>query len=281
MKINTISDSALPSRLRDLPDAPAKLWYRGTLPDETRPAVAIVGTRKPTSYGRAVTEQLAGKLAQRGVVIISGLALGIDGIAHRAALSAGGTTVAILASGVDSPSPNQHRQLAEDIIASGGAIISGFPPATPPLKFRFLQRNWLETALADILIVTEAASRSGTMNTVSHALSQGRDVYAVPGNILNPMSTGCNQLILTGASPIIDIDSWVDQFFPQTKKNMAQLMLYTPEEQSIVDLLLSGLSDGDEIQQKSGLDTTTYLQTITMLEITGVVKPLGNNCWSL
>lgn len=281
MKINTISDSALPSRLRDLPDAPTKLWYRGTLPDETRSAVAIVGTRKPTSYGRAVTEQLAGKLAQRGVVIISGLALGIDGIAHRAALAAGGTTVAILASGVDSPSPNQHRQLAEDIIASGGAIISGFPPVTPPLKFRFLQRNWLETALSDMLIVTEAASRSGTMNTVSHALSQGRDVYAVPGNILNPMSSGCNQLILTGASPIIDIDGWVDQFFPQTKKNTARLMLYTPEEQSIVDLLLAGVVDGEHIQQKSGLDATTYLQTITMLEITGAVRPLGNNRWGL
>lgn len=281
MKINTISASELPSRLRDLPDAPGKLWYRGTLPDENRPAVAIVGTRKPTSYGRAVTEQLASRLAERGVVIISGLALGIDSIAHRAALEVGGTTVAVLASGVDDPTPHQHRQLAHDIIDSGGAVVSGFPPVTPPLKFRFLQRNWLETALADSLIVTEAASRSGTMNTVSHALSLGRDVYAVPGNILNPMSTGCNQLILTGASPIIDIDSWVDQFFPRAQKNTALLALYTPEEQNVIDLLLTGLSDGNEIQQKSGLEATTYLQTITMLEITGAVKPLGNNHWSL
>lgn len=263
-----------------MPDAPDKLWYRGTLPDESRPVVAIVGTRKPTSYGRAVTEELAGKLAERGVVIVSGLALGVDGIAHRAALDAGGITIAVLASGVDSPSPNQHTQLAQEILDKGGALVSSFPPVTPPLKFRFLQRNWLETALSDCLIVTEAATRSGTMNTVSHALSQGRDVYAVPGNILNPMSGGTNQLILTGASPIIDIDSWLDQHYPRTttKTSFAK---YTPEEQLIIDLLMTGLADGDEIHAKSGLETAAYLQTITMLEITGAVRPLGNNQWSL
>ena len=281
MKINTISDSDLPSRLRDLPDAPAKLWYRGTLPDETRPAVAIVGTRKPTSYGRAVTEQLASRLAERGVVIVSGLALGIDSIAHAAALKAGGTTVAVLPSGVDNPYPAQHRQLAEDIIAQGGALISEYPLGMPGLQHHFLERNRLVSGLADAVIVTEAASRSGTMNTVSHALAQGRDVYAVPGSILSPMSNGCNQLILTGATPIIDVDTWIDQLFPRTKQIVATLGKHTEHEQTIIDLILEGVIDGEHIQQKSGLEPTTYLQTITMLEITGVVKPLGNNRWSL
>lgn len=281
MKINTISGSDLPSRLRDIPEAPEKLWYRGTLPDENRPAVAIVGTRKPTSYGRAVTEQLAGKLAERGVVIVSGLALGIDSIAHKAALTAKGTTVAILPSGVDTPYPSTHRQLAEDIIASGGAIISEYPLGMPGLQHHFLERNRLVSGLADIVIVTEAATRSGTTNTVSHALAQGRDVYAIPGSVLSPMSSGPNQLIATGAAPIIDIDHWIDQLFPRDTKITALHRTYTADEQSIIDLILTGLSDGNEIQQKSGLNATTYLQTITMLEITGAVTPLGNNHWRL
>lgn len=281
MKINTISVSDFPSRLRDLPGIPDRLWYRGKLPDDSRPVVTIVGTRRPTSYGRIITEQLATRLAERGVVIASGLALGVDGIAHQAALKAGGTTIAILASGVDVPSPNSHRQLAEDIVSSGGALISNFPPGTHPMKFRFLERNWLETALSDSMIVTEATTRSGTMNTVSHALSQGRDVYAVPGSVLSPMSGGCNQLILTGATPIIDIDAWVEQHFPRKTGKSAPLIAFTPAEQSIIDLIEAGIIDGDEIHAKSGLKTAAYLQTITMLEITGSVRPLGNNKWSL
>lgn len=281
MKINTISISDYPARLRDMPGIPDRLWYRGTLPDDSRPVVTIVGTRRPTSYGRIITEQLATRLVERGVVIASGLALGVDGIAHQAALKAGGTTVAVLASGVDIPTPNSHRQLAEDIVASGGALISSFPPGTHPMKFRFLERNWLETALSDSMIVTEATTRSGTMNTVSHALSQGRDVYAVPGSILSPMSGGCNQLILTGASPIIDIDEWVEQHFPRKANKVAPLIAFTTEEQTIIDLLALGIADGDELHTKSGLETAAYLQTITMLEITGAVRPLGNNQWSL
>jgi len=280
MKINTISVSELPSRLRAIPDAPKKLWYQGILPDEKRPAVAIVGTRKPTSYGRAITEQLAGKLAERGVIIVSGLALGIDSIAHAAALKAGGTTVAVLPSGVDKPYPAQHRQLAEDIVASGGVLMSEYPLGMPGLQHHFLERNRLVSGLADVVIVTEAANRSGTFNTVSHALAQGKDIYAVPGSILSPMSHGPNQLIMTGATPITDIDGWIDQLFPRSSKQ-SPLVRYTPEEQVIIDLIVNGVVDGDEIHAKSGLKTAAYLQTITMLEISGSVRPLGNNQWSL
>jgi len=280
MKSNTISASELPSRLREIPEAPKQLWYRGTLPDEKRPAVAIVGTRKPTAYGRAVTEELAGKLAERGVVIVSGLALGIDSIAHQAALKASGITVAVLPSGVDTPYPSQHRQLAEDIVGQGGALISEYPLGMPGLQHHFLERNRLVSGLSDAVIVTEAANRSGTFNTVSHALAQGKDVYAVPGNILSPMSHGPNQLITTGATPIIDIDAWIDQLFPRHSKQ-AVLVPYAPEEQLIIDLIVSGVIDGDEIHAKSGLETAAYLQTITMLEITGAVRALGNNQWSV
>lgn len=281
MKINAISASELPSRLRDIPDAPKKLWYRGTLPEEKCPAVAIVGTRKPTSYGRAVTQELAGKLAERGVVIISGLALGIDSIAHQAALKSNGTTIAVLPSGVDKPYPATHLQLAEDIITNGGALISEYPLGMPGLQHHFLARNRLVSGLADAVIVTEAANRSGTFNTVSHALAQGKDVYAVPGSILSPMSHGPNQLVTTGASPIIDIDAWVEQLFPQSSQLKAIQSSYSSEEQTIIDLIMSGVVDGEEIHAKSGLDTAAYLRTITMLEITGTVRPLGNNQWSL
>lgn len=281
MKIKTISGLDIPARLRAIPDAPDRLWYRGELPDEARPVVTIVGTRKPTSYGRAITEEVASKLAERGVVIASGLALGIDGIAHSAALKVGGTTIAVLASGVDTPFPMSHRQLAENIIAGGGALISHFPPGTHPMKYRFLERNWLETGLSDAMIVTEATSRSGTMNTVSHALAQGRDVYAVPGSILSPMSSGCNQLIATGATPIIDINDWIDQLFPRPKQAKKPLGNYTTEEQAIIDLVAAGCIDGDEIQVRSKLDPALYLQTVTMLELTGAIRPMGNNRWSL
>lgn len=281
MKINTISASALPDRLQSIPGAPKKLWYQGSLPDQNRPAVAIVGTRKPTSYGRAVTEQLASRLAERGVIVVSGLALGIDSIAHTAALKAGGTTVAVLPSGVDKPYPAQHRQLAENIVKNGGALLSEYPLGTPGLPHHFLERNRLVSGLADAIIVTEAANRSGTFNTVSHALEQGRDVYAVPGSILSPMSHGPNQLITTGAIPIIDIDSWVEQMYPRSTQMKTAQSHFTAEEQTIIDLLALGVVDGDELHAKSGLETAAYMQTITMLEITGSVRPLGNNQWSL
>lgn len=281
MKSNTISGLEIPLKLREIPGAPSRLWYRGTLPSKTHPAVAIVGTRKPTGYGRVVTEQLAAKLAERGVLIVSGLALGIDSIAHKAALKAGGTTIAVLPSSVETPYPSSHRQLAEEIIGQGGALISEYPSGTPATQFRFLERNRLVSGLSDTVIVTEAANRSGTFNTVSHALAQGRDVCAIPGAVTSPLSRGPNQLILTGATPIIDINEWIDQKFPRSLTTAVRMANYSPEEQIIIDLLATGIVDGDEVQQKSGLEATLYLQTLTMLELTGAVRPLGNNQWSL
>ncbi len=149
------------------------------------------------------------------------------------------------------------------------------------MKFRFLERNWVETGLSDAMIVTEATSRSGTMNTVSHALSQGRDVYAVPGSILSPMSSGCNQLIATGATPIIDVNDWIDQLFPRPKQAKKPLGNYSVEEQAIIDLIATGCVDGEELQVKSALEPSLYMQTITMIELTGTIRAMGNNRWSL
>lgn len=244
-------------------------------------SVAIVGTRKPTAYGRDVTDKIASGLARCGVTIVSGLALGVDGLAHSAAVAAGGRTVAVQANGLDHIYPSSHRQLAADILATNGGILSEYEPGTPSLAHQFLERNRIVSALGDILVVTEAAARSGTINTVMHALQQGKEVFAVPGNITNPMSAGCNKLIEQGATPIVDIEAFVDSIAPSNEPTQQLLLAQTPEEQAIVELLQNGVTDGDELQKKSRLDTVTFSTTLTMLELRGVIRPLGANNWGL
>ena len=282
MNINSIStiDPDLPSRLRHIPSAPHELFYGGKLPDPARKSVAIIGTRKPTRYGTEVTLALAERLAERGVVIISGLALGVDAMAHEGALKARGLTVAVLAGGVDDPSPRTNYQLAEQILEQGGAILSEYAAGVIPYKDQFLARNRLVSGLSDAIIVTEASIRSGTSNTVSHALQQGRDVYAVPGSITSPMSAGCNHLIAQGAQPIVSIEAFVDQFIPRDDPQLT-IFAYNEAEQQIIDLLKSGIREGDELQAQSQLEAGLFAQTMTMLELRGAIKPLGANQWSL
>lgn len=281
MKINDISGIGLPPRLQAIPNPPKEIWLRGHLPDEQRTHIAIVGTRRPTPYGRQVTSELAMRLAERGGVIVSGLAHGIDGIAHEAALKVGGITLAVLANGLDTVYPAVHRSLAQRILTSGGAIMSEYRAGTPPLQHRFLERNRLVSGLSDVVIVTEASSHSGTMNTVSHALLQGKDVYAVPGPITSPMSAGCNLLISQGATPIVSIEAFVEELLPTKTEKQAALLAQTAEEQRLIDLIAEGITDGDALHAKSGLETTAFLQTMTMLELRGVIRPLGANHWGL
>lgn len=283
MKINSISvsDPCFAEKLIGVEPALKQLYYLGN-PDCTGPSVAIVGTRRPTTYGIAVTTALAEGLAKRRVCIISGLALGIDALAHKGALNVGGRTVAVLANGLDTITPASHRQLALSILKQNGALLSEYEPGIPPLQFRFLERNRLVAGLADTLIVTEAGRRSGTMNTVMHALSQGKEVYAVPGNISSPMSAGCNTLIEQGATPLVDIESFIDRFAPPSKELVQpSLLAYTPEEQAIVTLLQAGIQDGEALQKQSKLDAVTFATTLTMLELRGAIRPLGANTWSL
>jgi DNA processing protein len=282
MKINSISATSptFPDRLLNIPKPPASLYTVGDIP-EYKLGVAIVGTRKPTAYGRQVTSDITSRLAERGAVVISGLAHGIDGIAHETAVKAGGKTIAVLPSGLDQIYPGVHRGLAKKIIETGGALVSEYEPGTPPLQYRFLERNRLVSGLADIVIVTEASIRSGTMNTTMHALEQGRDVYAVPGPITSAMSAGCNALILQGATPIVDIEQFVDSVMPKASKAQLTILAQTLEEQTILDLLSSGISEGDELQTQSKLDPTSYSQTMTMLEIRGAIRSLGANRWGL
>ena len=244
--------------------------------------VAIVGSRKPTAYGKEVTYQLAYDLAKRGIVILSGLALGVDSIAHQAALDAGGITIAVLPSSVDDIYPRTHSNLAKQIIASGGAIISEYEPETGIYKTNFLERNRIVSGLADALIVTEAAIRSGTLSTVGHALEQGREVFAVPGNITSPLSAGCNALIKQGAAPITSAQDVLEVIAPDLLDEQQSLALgNTPIETKIISLLKSGIRDGDQLQEKVGIDASEFAQALTILELGGTIRSLGGNQWTL
>lgn len=262
-------------------NAPKSLYFIGKLPDQRCKTVAIVGSRKATTYGREVAYNLAFELASRGIVIVSGLALGIDAIAHEAALDAGGTTIAVLGNGLPDIYPATNRSLAHRIVASGGAILSGYDPGTPPRQYRFLERNRLESGMSDLVLIIEAAAKSGTLNTASHALEQGKEVAAVPGNITSPTSAGCNNLIKQGATPITDVS---DLLYILGIDDSAQASLpfaASAEEAVILSLIDEGIRDGHALLAASALETATFNQTLSLLEITGKIRPLGANRWTL
>lgn len=275
---------------------PKRLYFYGKLPKSQlkngcknvkfRPkTLAVVGTRKPTKYGEEVAYKLAYAAAKRGAVVVSGLAYGIDSIAHRAALDAGGITVAILGTPIDHIYPKSHYRLAEEIVEKGGAVMSELPAGAEFFpKTSFLQRNRLISGLSDAVVIPEAAERSGSLNTAAHALEQGRDVFAVPGDITRPMSRGCNRLIQQGAMPYLEPDDVLSLLFPaQKKRKMAQVALVgdTDEETVILGLLRAGMQQGEEILVKAGLAAAVFNQNITMLEIKGRVRALGCNRWTL
>ncbi len=280
-KISPLSHSYL-QILESIASCPEWLYSIGTLPKQRKTSVAIVGTRKPSSYGREVTQQLAYDLAKRGVIVISGLALGVDAIAHKAALEAGGTTIAVLGNGLPTIYPSTNRGLAEQIIKSGGAIISEYEEGTPPIGFRFLERNRIVSGLADAIIITEAASRSGTLNTAGHAIEQGKEVFVVPGNITSPLSAGCNALLRQGATPVTKVEDILEVLAPDALRSQPALALgNNPAESTIITLLQSGIRDGEDLQQKSKLAPQDFAAALTMLEIDGTVRSLGANQWTL
>ena len=284
--------------------------------------VAIVGSRHNTRYGEEVAYKMAYELAQRGVVVVSGLAYGIDSIAHRGALDAGGQTVAVLGTRIDDIYPKNHLALAKEILEKDGAIMSEYAPissknaplapaeagwdgqnwvkysddsssSTPFIKRRidrklsFLQRNRLISGLSDIVVVVEAAERSGSLNTATHALAQGKEVFAVPGNINNPYSQGCNKLIRQGAMPYTEPDDLLRELFPESfiapRQKSPQLHLFgdTATETAILQSLDRGIRNGEEIIKNSQLTPEEFNEATTLLEIKGRIRSLGANNWSL
>lgn len=281
----TLSLTELPKRLKTIDDPPSKLFIKGRDIRELLklPTLAIVGSRRVSPYGRHITEKLASELASDGVVIVSGLALGVDSIAHQAALDAKGLTVAVLPGGIDRVYPRTHEPLARAIVATGGSLVSESPGVVSPQKFNFLVRNRLISGLVDGVLIPEAAIRSGSLNTARHALEQGRTVFAVPGNITSELSGGTNNLIKLGATPVTCAQDIYDALgWEPSKKKPSDVTAYTPAEQTILKILKKHDSiSGEGLLKLSKLPNSEFFETMTMLEIAGTIKALGNNVWSL
>ena len=210
-RLVAIHDSAYPVLLKEIPDPPILLYVRGELGEPDAPSLTIVGTRSPTNYGKAISRQLSRQLAENGVTIISGFARGIDRCAHEGALEASGRTIAVLGNGLSQIYPDENRDLAEEIVKSG-ALISEFPMMTRPLPGNFPRRNRLVSGMSSGTVVVEASMRSGSLITARHAAEQGREVFAVPGQIFSKQSKGAHQLINEGAKLINAIDDIWEAF---------------------------------------------------------------------
>jgi DNA processing protein len=278
-----LTTSVIPARLQQIPQPPENLFIMGEKLENLlmHPCIAVVGSRKVSAYGKVITHKLVSELARAGVVIISGLALGTDGIAHRAVLEAGGRTIAVLPTSLAHIYPSTHAQLAKQIIGQGGALVTEYAADYLPQKWNFVQRNRLVSGLSDAVLIPEAGLKSGTLHTAEFAIDQGREVLAVPGNITSPTSAGTNNLIKGGATPVTSVDDVLHALgiAPTTRKRRP--MGDTPEQQLVLDLLYAGTSDGAELLLRSKLTVTAYNQTVTMLEITGKVRALGANHWAL
>lgn len=273
-----------PAKLLNIPTPPKALFYTGNIEKlETSKVVSIVGSRAVTPYGKQITTRLAGELASRGVAIVSGLALGVDALAHHAALEAGGYTVAVLPSPITSVYPATNRQLSKNILDNGGALISeyGDDDRTEAFKLRFIERNRLVSGLADVLLITEASEKSGTMHTANFALEQGKTVMAVPGNITSPTSMGTNNLIKAGALPVTDVSDILTALGLDGKHKQLEILAANAEEQAILSLIKKGITDSSELLAQSELASPIFNQTLTMLELTGKIQPLGSGHWGM
>lgn len=280
----TLEPQVYPDYLSNVPLPPQRLYYAGPLPELlAKPRLAVVGSRKVSPYGRRVTAELAGGAAAQGIVIVSGLALGVDSLAHEAALEAGGLTIAVLPSSLQQVYPASHRNLAKRILDNGGALVTEYEDTPRVLNAYFIARNRLISGLAQATLVTEAALKSGSLHTARFTLEQGRELLAVPGSIYSDTSTGTNNLIKAGAVPVTNVD---DILFAMKLEKPAIPHIRTAKganeaEQAILDRIAAGISDGEELLAACGLAAALFNQTLTMLEITGQIRSLGANRWAL
>jgi DNA processing protein len=267
-----------PEALRHIASAPKDLFVLGKLHLD-RPLVAIVGSRKPSKYGEQVTYQLASDLAAAGVGVVSGLALGIDAIAHRAALDAGGYTIAVMAHGLNQIYPVANRNLGHRILQENGAIISEYPEDTPSLPQHFPARNRIIAGLCAITIVTEATVESGSLITANFANEQGRVVMAVPGDINAPRSSGPNNLIKAGATPITSSSDVLLALQMEDRGFAPEITPASAQEAKILELMEDGNSSSQQLIAASQLSAAEFAHIISLMEITGKVRNLGAGIW--
>jgi DNA processing protein len=277
IEIMTWDDELYPPRLKEIDQPPPVLYVRGALTTEDFWAVAVVGTRRVSAYGRQVAEELASFLASNGVTVVSGLARGVDAIAHQSALKAGGRTIAVLGCGLDRIYPPEHTQLAEKMMASG-ALISDYAPGTPPEASNFPPRNRIISGLSMATVVVEAGETSGALITAQFAIDQGREVFAVPGNILAPQSKGTNRLIAQGARPLLSVRDLLDvlNLTRVTEQRLVRKVLPADETESkLMSVLTHEPLHMDEIRNQTGLPIERVSATLVMMELKGLVRQVG------
>jgi len=265
-------DDGYPVLLGQIPDPPAGLWVRGDAPLELldRPAVAIVGARACSGYGRSVARALATGVAAAGAVVVSGMARGVDGEAHRGALAAGGATVAVLGCGVDRDYPAAHAELARSIVASGGLVVSEYEPGVEPAPWRFPARNRIIAGLARATVVVEARERSGALITADFALEDGREVLAVPGEITSGLSAGTNALLRLGAAPATGVADVLEALGLDTPPTTAAVP-DDPAAQAVLVAVAAGAGTPDELTRATGLGAGDLAAALTLLELAGAV----------
>ena len=273
------SDDAYPQRLREIPDPPVVLAVRGTLVAEDDLAVAVVGARRASEYGRRVAEELGRDLARAGITVVSGLAAGIDAAAHRGALAAGGRTIAVLGTGIDRVYPSWHRRLADEIVRQG-ALVSEFPCGAPPLAFHFPRRNRLISGLTRGTVVVEAAEESGSLITAGHATEQGREVFAVPGPVGVAGHRGPHRLIKEGATLVTGVEDILAELGPglvarlATARVAAAEAALSTEERRVLDGVGAEGGHVDDVIRRAGLPAAHALEMLLALELRGLVCQL-------
>ena len=294
IKIVTRIDGEFPKLLSQISDPPIALFIKGKLPHESLPWIGVVGTRKPTSYGRQITEKLTQELALSGLGIVSGMARGVDGIAHSSCLVVGGQTIAVLGCGVDIVYPQEHKSLYTEIIEKGGAVISEVPPGHTVLKGLFPSRNRIISGLSLGVLVTEGAQDSGSLITARYAAEQGREVFAVPGPITSYLSVGPSKLIKQGAKIVTEVEDILEELDinpnnqnPNSKQIQNLKFKFSKpvssQEESLILKLLStnGEMHYDELVRQSKLLTSEVGALITQLELSGIIQNLGNGKYGL
>jgi DNA processing protein len=280
LEIVTILESTYPKLLKEIYQPPPLLFFSGDLKIAQGFSLAVVGTRKPTAYGQQVTVEITRQLTQTGLTIVSGLALGIDALAHQTALESGGKTIAVLGSGLDKQNiyPSSNRYLAKKIIEKGGLLFSEYPPGTLPLKQHFPARNRLISGLSLGVLIIEAPEKSGTLITANFALEQNREIFAVPGNIYSKNSQGANNLIKLGAKLVTSTTDILESLnlkqateFLENQKIIAE----TEEEKIILEFLCKDPLHIDKIIHLSKLPPAQVNSTLALMELKGIVKNLG------
>ncbi len=280
ISILTLEDENYPQLLAQIPAPPYLLYVKGNLACFKLPMISIVGSRKFTAYGQQAASHLSQELVRAGFCVVSGLALGIDALAHRGALDGGGATIAVLGSSLDSKNiyPRNNFLLAEEILTSGGLLVSEFPVPTPPGTGTFPARNRIIAGLSVGTLVVEAAEKSGSLITANFALEFNREIFAVPGNIFSLQSEGTNNLLRKGAKLTASLKDILEELPNQSTKQAAEekvLIELTDEEEKVIQVLSPEPTHIDRIAKLTKLETSTISGILVMLEIKGAIKNIG------